>query len=227
MPPPSLYSSTEDSLREVIVVLVEPHQGSFALHTKVGKGAEHFPPALAPALPPHNSEQPAAKQLQEQRHAFTLLPHTAYSLHGSNWSIEDVVQSQSPWVYDCSEPGAQGLPQEAVWLRRAGVPSMVTLPCLHEGYVRGVLTLGLPCKVVPPELLAALTQLAYQVTPFIVEANPDLAPWMCQPRLQRFRSFNDIAASLLDDLVNLDKFLITSLTAPDLSSKPRTAAIAL
>ncbi|GFH25149.1 uncharacterized protein HaLaN_23069 [Haematococcus lacustris] len=96
---------------------------------------------------------------------------------------------------------------------------MVTLPCLHEGYVRGVLTLGLPCKVVPPELLAALTQLAYQVTPFIVEANPDLAPWMCQPRLQRFRSFNDIAASLLDDLVNLDKFLITSLTAPDLSSK--------
>ncbi|GFH15402.1 uncharacterized protein HaLaN_11625 [Haematococcus lacustris] len=79
-----------------------------------------------------------------------------------------------------------GLPQEAVWLRRAGVPSMVTLPCLHEGYVRGVLILGLPCKVVPPELLAALTQLAYQVTPFIVEANPDLAPWMCQPRLQRF-----------------------------------------
>ncbi|GFH16680.1 uncharacterized protein HaLaN_13147, partial [Haematococcus lacustris] len=136
-----------------------------------------------------------------------------YSIHGSNWSIEEVVASQSAWVYDCSEPKARGLPQEAVWLHRAGVPSMVTLPCLHDGYVRGVLILGLPCKMVSPQLLVALRQLAYQVTPFVVEANPELAPWLCQPRLQRFRSSNEIAATILDDIVNLDKILMLTLTA--------------
>ena len=35
-----------------------------------------------------------------------------------------------------------GLPHEAVWLSRAGMQSMLSLPCCHEGAVWGVLTVA-------------------------------------------------------------------------------------
>jgi hypothetical protein len=135
-----------------------------------------------------------------------------YGVRNSNWSIDDVVSSGTPWMYDCTPSRSTGLPKEAMWLKRAGAKCMISLPCTHEGSVRGVLTVGLSrLSSLEHTWLLPLQQLAYKITPFVVEACAEQIALLATGRLQRFRSTNDIAASMLDELCVLDKILLAGL----------------
>jgi hypothetical protein len=137
-----------------------------------------------------------------------------YAVRNSNWSVDDVVSSGAPLVYDCTPTRPTGLPKEAMWLKRAGVKCMISLPCMHEGSVRGVLTVGLDrLSSLEHTWLPRLQQLAYKITPFVVEACAEQLVLLANGRLQRFRSTNDIAASMLDELCVLDKILLAGLVS--------------
>mmetsp|Transcript_5094 Transcript_5094/g.11067 ORF Transcript_5094/g.11067 Transcript_5094/m.11067 type:complete len:724 (+) Transcript_5094:238-2409(+) len=179
------------------ISLVNKKSDSFAVLALNGVGSHHFPPALC---------------TNSQVRQFSLFPSSAFTVAGSNWSVEDVLSTGIPLYYDCSS-GSTGLPQEAVWLKRCGIRSMLSLPCAHQGRIYGVLTLGIKAVTWDQLLVRKLHELAYRMTPYVVESTYAMSRAMSQKAVRRFESTNDIAAAMIDEMINLDKTIVSRITA--------------
>ena len=60
-------------------------------------------------------------------------------------------------------------------------------------------------------LLTRLQQLVGTSTPMVVQAALELAPVMGRSRPRRFRALNDIAASMVHELIHLDKVIVRNI----------------
>ncbi len=102
-------------------------RNTFGVLVACGKGVQYWPPSLC-----------------DDERSFSLITSRAFPIADSNWSVEDAVDSLKPLYYDCSTADSADLPKEAIWLQRVGMHAMVTFPCVENGSVHGVLTVGIP-----------------------------------------------------------------------------------
>uniref|UniRef100_A0A7S0WLX5 GAF domain-containing protein n=1 Tax=Chlamydomonas leiostraca TaxID=1034604 RepID=A0A7S0WLX5_9CHLO len=169
-------------------------------------------------------ESSAGSKGSSGKRTFTLFPSSVFAVKHSGWAVEDVVKSGCPWFCELQAPSTsclpvQGQPKEAEWLSRAGMQSMLALPCHGEDGVCAVLVLATKQQYAwSTMLLGQLQQLAYNITPFAVEAGKSLDDQLNVPRPRRFQSSNDIAASVMDEMINLDRILAASLTASSMAA---------
>jgi len=152
---------------------------------------------------------------QPHKNMFSLSGNGVFMIDGCGWSLEDVVPASAPWFYECMGPHYnQAQPREAAWLHRAGMGSIISLPCTHEGSTstQGVLIVASESKQWDQQLLSKLAQLAQLVAPVAAEATADATQshFNCN-RPKRFQSFNDLAGCMLEELVNLDKILLKKI----------------
>ncbi len=114
-------------------------------------------------------------------------------------------------------------PWEALWLNQAGAQSLLSLPCQHEQRVCGVLLLGSRHLSWEHRLLRRLGHLAYRLTPFAAQAGADAAALLHGAALRRFKSPTDIASSMLNELICLDKILVARITLQQQHKQARAA----
>lgn len=224
------------------ICLISPTCNTFGAVAIHGPGAELFPALLTSTLVPgaaaskHRGSTPttprgAANSPKSVWHGtgvgglasgassssgdgpLSFFDRCVFEVEDSNWAVEDVATSRSPWYYDCSSGATTfGLPQEACWLKRVGMRSMLALPCTHAGSIVGVVTVASRNKTVDHLLLRKLEDMCAKLTPVMVEAGAELSQVLGNRRIvSPFEDVSDFAHAILGEMMNLDKAVSTSI----------------
>ncbi|GIL83610.1 hypothetical protein Vretimale_10413 [Volvox reticuliferus] len=191
------------------IYLVHPARGTFGVMALNGVGSELYPPRLA------DEEGQRAARMWDSASASSLNVFTrcVFQVKDSNWCVEDVVASRAPWYYDCaSAANGFGLPQDGSWLRRAGMRSLLALPCLQGNDVTGVLSVASKQKSLDHLLLHKLEELCYKITPTVTDAVMEFSTLLCNRRIAApYESITDFAHEVLGELMNLDRAVVASV----------------
>ncbi|KAG2442025.1 hypothetical protein HYH02_009817 [Chlamydomonas schloesseri] len=251
------YASASDKLRVLAraltdtglvdfccVYLVHPSRGTFGVAALSGAGSELYPPLLTQATPNLGDAKPmVAADVCGSTPALNVFTRSVFQVQDSNWAVEDVVASKAPWYYDCaSAVNGFGLPQEAAWLRRVGMRSVLALPCMaaaaqpaspasalgfgHTGCsgnatcgtassaVTGVLTVATRQKTLDHLLLRKLEELCCRLAPIVSDAVAEHSRLLSNRRLVgRYESVSDFAHAVLGEMLNLDRAVAVSVAA--------------
>ena len=105
------------------------------------------------------------------------------------------------------------LPKEGIWLKRAGMHAMVTFPCLQNGAVQAVITIGIKTQAMDHLLIRKLNDLCSEITPLVMDCSKRLRTLLAPPRsqLRRFESQNDVAAACIDEMLCLEDAVMSNL----------------
>ncbi|GLI64369.1 hypothetical protein VaNZ11_007615 [Volvox africanus] len=193
------------------ICLVHPARGTFGVMALSGIGSELYPPRLA-----DEEGQRAAKTFDSASSSFlNVFNRCVFKVKDSNWCVEDVVASRAPWYYDCaSAANGFGLPQDGSWLRRAGMRSLLALPCLQGNDVTGVLTVASKQKSLDHLLLHKLEELCYKITPIVTDAVVEYSTLLGNRRIAApYESISDFAHEVLGEMLNLDLAVIASVSS--------------
>ncbi|KAG2440774.1 hypothetical protein HXX76_003630 [Chlamydomonas incerta] len=237
------YASASDKLRVLAraltdtglvdfccVYLVHPTRGTFGVAALSGAGSELYPPLLTQAA---NLGAKLGADVCASTPALNVFTRSVFQVQDSNWAVEDVVASKAPWYYDCaSAVNGFGLPQEAAWLRRVGMRSVLALPCMASAQaaspasalglgqdgcgsaVTGVLTVATRQKTLDHLLLRKLEELCCRLAPIVADAVSEHARVLSNRRLVgRYESVSDFAHAVLGEMLNLDRAVAVSVAA--------------
>ncbi|GIL52137.1 hypothetical protein Vafri_8061 [Volvox africanus] len=193
------------------IYLVHPARGTFGVMALSGIGSELYPPRLA-----DEDGQRASRTCDSTSSSFlNVFTRCVFQVKDSNWCVEDVVASRAPWYYDCaSAANGFGLPQDGSWLRRAGMRSLLALPCLQGNDVTGVLTVASKQKSLDHLLLHKLEELCYKITPIVTDAVVEYSMLLGNRRIAApYESITDFAHEVLGELLNLDRAVVASVSS--------------